>query len=213
MYLLLSKKENTRQKKLSWNSGSTTWTISISNGDATIQNKTASYGRFLYNVQSPRFTTYTSATSNQMLLPQIYKVETGSSTETLTWKVSDTLANICLEMDSYITCDPTGVNSSINWSLLETSFSSVSTGELEVLETAISNENGNVVEQFLSKYDYIVSKYGYKDFLNRDVASSLKTYFVSENNNSSTLILVISASVISLTLICVFKKRKNLKTK
>ena len=64
----------TAAKKLAWGSGTTTWTISIAaNGDATIQNGTSSYGRFLYNASSPRFTTYTSATSSSMLLPQIYK--------------------------------------------------------------------------------------------------------------------------------------------
>lgn len=64
----------TAAKKLAWGSGTTTWTISIAaNGDATIQNGTQDYGRFLYNANSPRFTTYTSATSSVMLLPQIYK--------------------------------------------------------------------------------------------------------------------------------------------
>lgn len=67
----------TAAKKLAWGSGTTTWSISIDkNGDATIQNGTSSYGRFLYNVNSPRFTTYTSNTSVSMLLPQIYRKET-----------------------------------------------------------------------------------------------------------------------------------------
>jgi hypothetical protein len=53
-------------------SGTSTWTISISDGDATIQSTEESYGRFLYNVNNPRFTTYTSNTSSIMLLPQLY---------------------------------------------------------------------------------------------------------------------------------------------
>ena len=53
-------------------SGASTWSISIDDDDATIQNTTESYGRFLYNVNSPRFTTYTSNTSVSMLLPQLY---------------------------------------------------------------------------------------------------------------------------------------------
>lgn len=66
----------TAVKKVAWDSGTTTWTITIaSNGDATIQNGTSSYGRFLYNVNSPRFTTYTSNASSSMLLPQIYRYE------------------------------------------------------------------------------------------------------------------------------------------
>ena len=66
----------TAVKKLAWGSGTTTWSISIEdNGDATIQNGTSSYGRFLYNNSSPRFTTYTSETNSGMLLPQIYRYE------------------------------------------------------------------------------------------------------------------------------------------
>lgn len=67
----------TAVKKLAWDGGTTTWSISISGNNATIQNGTSTYGRFLYNVGSPRFTTYTSVTSETMLLPQIYK-KTGS---------------------------------------------------------------------------------------------------------------------------------------
>ena len=66
----------TAVKKLDFGSGTTTWSISIaSNGDATIQNGTSSYGRFLYNSTSPRFTTYTSNASSSMLLPQLYRYE------------------------------------------------------------------------------------------------------------------------------------------
>ena len=63
----------TAVKKVAWDSGTTTWSITISDNNATIQNGTETYGRFLYNVNSPRFTTYTSNTSASMLLPQIYK--------------------------------------------------------------------------------------------------------------------------------------------
>lgn len=66
----------TAVKKVAWGSGTTTWTITIaSNGDATIQSTTSSYGRFLHNVSSTRFTTYTSATNASMLLPQLYRYE------------------------------------------------------------------------------------------------------------------------------------------
>ena len=63
----------TAVKKLVWDKGTTTWSISIEESNATIQNATDTYGRFLHNVQSTRFSTYTSNTSVSMLLPQIYK--------------------------------------------------------------------------------------------------------------------------------------------
>lgn len=51
-----------------------TWTISIDDdGNATIASTKEEYGRFLYNVGSPRFLNYKSATSVAMVLPQIYR--------------------------------------------------------------------------------------------------------------------------------------------
>lgn len=59
---------------MSLTQGINTWKISIdTKNNATIQNTTSSYGRFLHNVGSTRFTTYTSTTSASMLLPQLYR--------------------------------------------------------------------------------------------------------------------------------------------
>ena len=66
----------TKVKTVAWGNGTTTWGISISkDSTATIQSTTSSCGRFLYNVNSPRFTTYTSNTSTVMHLPQLYRLE------------------------------------------------------------------------------------------------------------------------------------------
>ena len=71
----------TAAKKVSFaNSGNSGWTITISGGDATIQNQVDGNGRFLYNVNTPRFTTYTSDPTNAMLLPQIFYRKAGSAT-------------------------------------------------------------------------------------------------------------------------------------
>ncbi len=70
---------STGAKNLSFNSGSTNWSISISNNLATITNETISYGKILYNNQATRFTTYTSGTTASMLLPQLYRLPTGNT--------------------------------------------------------------------------------------------------------------------------------------
>lgn len=67
----------TAVKEVAWVDGTTTWKISINtSNEATIQSTNTTYGRFLYNVNSSRFTTYTSSTNTSMLLPQIYRRET-----------------------------------------------------------------------------------------------------------------------------------------
>lgn len=70
---------STGAKNLSFNSGSTNWSISISDNLANIQNATSSYGRILYNSPNTRFTTYTSNTNTSMLLPQLYRLPTGNT--------------------------------------------------------------------------------------------------------------------------------------
>lgn len=70
----------TEVKKVAFDSGTTTWNIAIaSDGTATIFSTNNSLGRILYNVNSPRFTTYTSSTNNEMLLPQLYHYATLTS--------------------------------------------------------------------------------------------------------------------------------------
>ncbi len=70
----------TAVKKMAWNNGTTTWTISVSaDGDATISNTTTSIGRILYNIQNPRFTSYTSDLSDQLSLPQLYRLDASST--------------------------------------------------------------------------------------------------------------------------------------
>ena len=68
-------------KALSFTDGTTTWSISISGGDATIQNGTSGYGTILYNFSaSPtRFTTY-SGTSDYVGSLQLYIRSGGETT-------------------------------------------------------------------------------------------------------------------------------------
>lgn len=66
----------TANKKIAWGSGTTTWTISISNGVATIDNtNNNNYGKIKYNRDSPRFTTYTGDFSASMAGPMIFRYE------------------------------------------------------------------------------------------------------------------------------------------
>lgn len=78
----------TAAKKMAWDKGTTTWGISVANGNAAIQNTTAAYGSLEYNISSPRFTTYLAG-SNQNA-PQLYVLDTGAGTTYYTTATSDT---------------------------------------------------------------------------------------------------------------------------
>lgn len=85
----------TTVKKLAWGSGTTTWSISVeSDGGAIIQNGTSTYGAFRYNSSSPRFTTYTSAVSDSMLLPQLYMEVVSGTTYYTTLTTLDPVAAV-----------------------------------------------------------------------------------------------------------------------
>ena len=100
----------TTVKKLSLTGGTTTWTISISNGKATIQNTNSSYGRFLYNVSSPRFTTYTSNTSVSMLLPEIYKYTEAPAKSDIKISAASLTMGSSLAMNYYVSGYEEGVD-------------------------------------------------------------------------------------------------------
>lgn len=62
----------TAKKKMAMDAGTTTWTIAIEDGKATIRSTVSANGNILYNVNSPRFLNYTSNVSATMLLPTLF---------------------------------------------------------------------------------------------------------------------------------------------
>lgn len=114
----------TAVKKLAWDSGTTTWSISISGGSATIQNGTESYGRFLCNTSTPRFTTYTSSTSSSMLLPELYRES--SNVRSVSLDASDIGVNVGQTHTLTATVSPaTALNKNVSWSSSDSTVASV----------------------------------------------------------------------------------------
>ena len=126
----------TAVKKLAWGSGTTTWSISISSEDATIQNGNSTYGRILYNTGSPRFTTYISSASSTMLLPQIFARSGGSgSTPSVVAVTSVELSKSVLNLNvgnsetlTATVLPESATNKSVTWSSSNASIASVANG-------------------------------------------------------------------------------------
>lgn len=94
----------TAAKKLAWDDGTTTWTITISNNLATIASTNSSYGRILMNQTNPRFCNYTSDTSASMLLPQIY-ARSSTPTALPEWKQETKIQKFILDGQLFIMRD------------------------------------------------------------------------------------------------------------
>ena len=71
----------TEVKKLAWDDGTTTWSISFANNKMTMSSTTSSYGDMKYNSSSPRFTTYASGQTDI----QLYRLEGGTITYSVTY--------------------------------------------------------------------------------------------------------------------------------
>ena len=130
----------TAAKKLAWDSGTMTWSISISSGNATIQNTNGSYGSLLYNTEYPRFTTYTSEQTS----PQLYRLTSGVTYSDYTTCGSSIVLPI--ELTSFTaTCDGN------DYFVLERSADAVNFAEVTRVAGA-----GNSIEPI----DYVYTDYG-----------------------------------------------------
>lgn len=138
----------TAKKKLAWGSGTTTWSISISNGDATIQNGTSSYGRFLYNNNDPRFTTYDSNVSSSMRLPQIYIGGSAEPVDPTGISLSPTSLELSAGQSSSLTATITpknaNQNKTITWSTSNSNVATVSGGTVTVKSTATAGQTATI---------------------------------------------------------------------
>ena len=187
---------STAAKSVKWSTGTTTWNITIENGNATIKSTNSSYGRILYNVGSPRFTTYTSNTSSSMVLPKIYKYygEEGGAAEVDIYGASVTIgSNLAL---NYYVSGPAGDGAYMVFSMNNTTSEpvySVQNGEYlvfsfkdippqcmaDVITATLYDKDGNVlIEGFeFSLKEYatkVLEKYADKKDISDLVADMLR---------------------------------------
>lgn len=164
----------TAEKKLAWDSGTTTWSISISGSNATIQNATSTYGRFLYNVSAPRFTTYTSATSSSMLLPQLYRFTDEGADEVkqeaynFVSTFMDTTASECAALDV----------KSTTWGSLKGNYQSISQDAKNYIYE--NSESDVLINSMIERYVVIITNYGYENFLVDDLGAPFLSPLVDD---------------------------------
>ena len=110
-------------------------------------------------------------------------------------------------------CDSTGKTApTVNWSSMSTKYTTLLfTEDQNTLKNASANESGTTIEQAIARYNYIVNKYGYTNFMNRSTSGSYNNFtMVNEETNYTALIVVISImSSISLIGFVLYKKKKK----
>ena len=116
-----------------------------------------------------------------------------------------------------ITCDSSGVTSPVYsdgfaWSDFKLIYNNLFGSEKTILSTTAKNVDGNIIERMLARYEYLVWKYHYEDFLSRDVvlSSNNSMFEISNSNNTIVLVLTIIVSVSAIgTALLIQKKRKE----
>ena len=118
---------------------------------------------------------------------------------------------------SAFTCDATGTNtptfaSGKSWASLKTAFQALTTPHQNTLKNATANESGTDIEKAVARYDYVVAKYGYENFMNRTITNSANKMNVFNGNSTNNILLILgSISLLGgLTYLAYFlKKRKE----
>ena len=199
----------TSLKNLAWDNGTLTWDITISSNSATIQSTTASFGRLLYNVGSPRFNTYTSTLSTSMLLPEIYRAK-GSTSDPVIEEVH-TFANYFMELTAS-ECAANNVLES-TWNTLKDAYLALSSAAKNYFYDHYDVDP--LLKALIARYSVILDVYQYENFITNSEGALIYT-FDSRNVLSNELtrfiplviafILVIAFSVILFT----YTKKKKL---
>lgn len=163
----------TNTSVIAWGSGTTTWTISISNNSATIWSTASSYGRLLFNAQATRYTTYGSGTNlgTQMLLPQLY-VEVAGSSETIYDAPEETIIGFTASItkDTFesdeIFDTAAGLSVVANWTGGTTSALSKggNNGYSYTVKNKSTNATINTAQEFANAGEYLLTV-SYKDFI------------------------------------------------
>ena len=179
----------TAVKKVAFGNGTTTWKISIdSNAKATIQNTESTFGRFLYNVDKPRFTTYTSNVNASMLLIQLYRLETSEVT-TYT-EVGKLMKDI---QDADFCSDYSLANGFL------TRYQNLSDEDKTFFESAIISEDGTT---------YLERLYFFANKLKQNQLTPVN-FFLKTDQNSKTILFIVGIGLLSiLGYSLVIKKKK-----
>ena len=193
-------------------------TLSIDNEyNANIVGSGGAYLRYNSASNQNRFRYYKSSSYTLQQAIQLYHLPSGSTEVATTMKMQKAV----MAAEDEIACHESGIGSITSWADVKKAFDdqSLSDTEKEYFACAVAREDGNYIEQFLARYDYIVGKYssgaytiedldGNKqtitDFLDRDppdpsaALGNYRPYVQSESPLTMTLWIVLGSGLLGL---------------
>ena len=163
--------------------------------------------KFVYTVSSGNYFFKLQAGSNTLRLNDLL-IGLGNSTE-------EKMNALASSMNDILDAECTGEEDSValpasKWEEVEAVYTGYAHEDAKTALAAVTGLSYVEVNQFLERYDHIVSAYGYSNFLERDVPAQAHMIGFEHNNNSYIIIIVISAvSVMSFGLALFLRKKRS----
>ena len=179
-------------------------TLSTAEGGTHVFGSVASSG--LQTIYLQNGTSSTGTTQLRFNAIEITYVQTSSSSGALTFAQTFMGAFTC---NAQGTSAPTFTTS---WAQLKTAFTALSSTDKATLKNAVANESGTDIQKAMARYDYVVAKYKYEDFIDRASGNSANRMNSFSGDSANNLLLVLgSISLLGgLTYLAYFlKKRKE----
>lgn len=203
----------------SGNSDETNITPTLSGGKFQLSvSVTGDYKYMKYNTGSPRYAFYNSGAYDTVF----YKKSGGESTKNVDATLFNAIHNnFGANGTTYTWDEDCAVFNSNNWDAAGSALTGITGFASYKLNRAVANANGNEVEQFLAKYDYIISKtsLGANDFLGRFSSGGINANTRIDVNpiqlsakNISAVIIIVVISSISIAAVggyFLFRRRKE----
>ena len=138
-----------------------------------------------------------------------------SITEQTTMTVGYSLESYCREFLGNIICNSQGTSAptyatGYSWSQLKTLFSKLSTADQNTLKSADIDEDGSLVEQVAARYNYIVNKYHYENFMSRTIVNMGFAPYIVNDNSYGFVVIIVAITFVSVTSILVVNKKKKI---
>ena len=157
-----------------------------------------------YYTDKSNFSAYTASATDVVI--NFYKETTASTSGAATYAATFLSAFTC---NAQGTSAPTFTTS---WAQLKTAFNALELADRNTLKNATANESGTDIEKAMARYDYVVAKYGYENFINRTSGNSANRMNNFNSDSANNLLLVLGSMSLlgGLTYLAYFlKKRKE----
>ena len=127
-------------------------------------------------------------------------------------------AHFAVVLNNYIKCNSNGTSaptySGFSWNEFNDVYDNLDSLSQGALASASGNESGTHVERFVARYDYIVGKYGYTDFLGRNpspIGNHRINNLIDTAKSGNYMIIIIAGvmSIASLASFFIVRKKKE----